>query len=118
MVTAGTLRKEHFYQGDDRLELLQTALREVLAEFHWALQAWAVFSNHSISSRGRLQTHNSSNRAIQKLHSVTARGINRRDEPTLGGCGFSLGHLPHIRKKLSGAPQLRQQQRRAPRLGV
>ena len=46
MVTAGTLHKEHFYQGSDRLELLQTAMQDILAEFHWALQAWAVFPNH------------------------------------------------------------------------
>ena len=46
MVTAGTLHKQHFYQGSDRLELLQTTLQDILAEFHWTLQAWAVFSNH------------------------------------------------------------------------
>src|ERR1044072_7345741 len=32
MMTAGTLHKEHFYQGSDRLELLQTGLQDILAE--------------------------------------------------------------------------------------
>src|SRR5262245_26345589 len=80
MVTAGTLHKKHFYQGNDRLELLQSALREVLGEFHWALQAWAVFPNHYHFIARAPGDASSLKPAIQKLHSVTAREINRRDQ--------------------------------------
>jgi putative transposase len=80
MVTAGTLHKEHFYQGDDRLGLLQAALQEVLGEFQWALQAWAVFPNHYHFIAQAPADASSLKPAIQKLHSVTAREINRRDQ--------------------------------------
>jgi hypothetical protein len=39
MVTAGTLNKEHFFRGDDRLELLQNALLEILDKYGWIVQA-------------------------------------------------------------------------------
>jgi len=79
MVTAGTIHKQHFYQGSDRLELLQTALQDILKEFQCDLQAWAGFSNH-YHFVARASTEPSSLKpAIQKLHSVTAREINRRD---------------------------------------
>ncbi len=46
MVTAGALHKQHFFRESSRLDLLHDRLLEYAAEFHWELQAWAVFSNH------------------------------------------------------------------------
>ena len=79
IVTAGTMRKEHFFQEPDRRELLQEALFEALAAYGWLLKAWAVFSNHyhfvgrSPENAGTLKT------MIQRLHSQTARAVNRLD---------------------------------------
>ena len=79
MVTAGTVHKQHFYRSSDRLELLQTALQDILAEFQWELQTWAVFSNHYHFIARAPADPFWLKRAIQKLHSNTAREINRRD---------------------------------------
>jgi putative transposase len=46
IVTAGTLYKEHWFRGPDRLDLLESALLRILKQNGWQLEAWAVFSNH------------------------------------------------------------------------
>ncbi|MFH0954121.1 MAG: hypothetical protein V1873_07310 [Verrucomicrobiota bacterium] len=79
MVTAGTLHKEHFYRDRPRLESLQSALHDVLAQRGWELRAWALFSNHyhfiarSPDEGGRIR------RVIQHLHSDASETLNRLD---------------------------------------
>src|SRR6266704_1783019 len=52
-VTAGTLRKERFFTDRTRLDLLQRKLMKLANQYHWQLEAWAVFSNHyHIVARG------------------------------------------------------------------
>lgn len=46
IVTGGTLNKEHFFHGSDRLEFLQNTLLAVLEKHGWAIHAWSVFPNH------------------------------------------------------------------------
>jgi putative transposase len=46
IVTAGTYRKEHFFQCDDRLQGLHDGLLKYARTYGWQLEAWAVFSNH------------------------------------------------------------------------
>jgi putative transposase len=46
IVTAGTYHKAHFFRSADRLRVLQRGLLKVTAAHHWALEAWAIFSNH------------------------------------------------------------------------
>ena len=46
IVTAATLYKQHLFQGDDRLDFLESKLLELAQEHGWELEAWAVFSNH------------------------------------------------------------------------
>ncbi|MCK4856611.1 MAG: hypothetical protein KAT58_01445 [candidate division Zixibacteria bacterium] len=79
MVTAGTLHKEHFFREEDRLQLLQQTLFTVTTAYDWQLQAWAVFANryHFIAfSPGDAATLRP---MLQRLHSQTAREINRLD---------------------------------------
>ena len=45
-VTAATYFKAHHFRGSKRLEVLQRGLFTVTAKYGWALEAWAVFSNH------------------------------------------------------------------------
>jgi REP element-mobilizing transposase RayT len=45
-VTGGTLHKEHFFRRPERLRLVQSALFDVITDYGWSLQAWAIFSNH------------------------------------------------------------------------
>jgi putative transposase len=78
MVTAGTLHKEHLFCGNERLELLQNSLFTILTDFGWALQSWALFSNH-YHFAAKASIDNTLKSAIQRFHSVTARELNRRE---------------------------------------
>jgi putative transposase len=79
MVTAGTLGKEHFFRDARALDLLESQLLGKAAEYHWQLEAWAVFSNHyhfvghAIEDAGTLKPF------LSHLHANTAREVNLRD---------------------------------------
>ena len=82
IVTAGTYQKQHFFRGKDRLEFLQFTLLETLAKFDWQLEAWAVFSNHYhfvAHSPQAAPGASSLAKAIQELHSKTAKWVNQQD---------------------------------------
>ena len=79
MVTGSTLHRQHFFRGNDRLELLHNALLEISAMFHWSLQAWAVFANHYHFIARSPDDATTLRRLIQRLHSQTAREVNRLD---------------------------------------
>ncbi len=79
IVTAGTLHKEHWFTGPERLNLLETVLLRVMKDTGWRLEAWAVFSNHyhfvaqADTDAQPLQS------AIRRLHGQTSREVNRMD---------------------------------------
>jgi putative transposase len=79
MVTAGTYRKEHLFNSPERLNMLRNLLFDLAEQHQWKLQAWALMSNHyhfiSLSPGGpeTLQPF------IRKLHSLSARELNRLD---------------------------------------
>jgi len=79
MVTASTLHKEHFFIGDNRLSLLQKALFDSARSHGWNLQAWAVFSNHYHFIAHTPEKGVPVRQIVQRLHSQTAREINRLD---------------------------------------
>jgi putative transposase len=79
MVTAGTLSKQHFFRGKDRLDLLQGKLLEIARQYEWRLEAWAVFSNHY-----HFVAHSPSNAEslkdfLRDFHASTATSVNRLD---------------------------------------
>jgi len=79
-VTAGTYLKQHFFGEPRRLDVLQRGLLTVALEFHWALEAWCVFSNHyhfvahSPESGGKSLAP-----MLKKLHSKLAIWVNELD---------------------------------------
>jgi putative transposase len=79
MVTSGTYGKEHWFQGAQRLDLLESALLGVLKKLGWQLEAWAVFSNHyhfvAHCSAGAADLR----RVLKQLHGETARKLNVLD---------------------------------------
>jgi len=79
IVTASTLYKQHFFRSDDRLQLLHDTLLEVVTAYDWQLQAWAVFSNHYHFIAKSPDTATTLAPMIQRLHSETAREVNRLD---------------------------------------
>lgn len=80
MVTASTLYKRPFFQGDERLQLVQQALWEAMEAFGWRIQAWAIFANHYHVIAHAPSDAASLKRVIQRLHAQTAREINRLDK--------------------------------------
>ena len=79
IVTAGTLHKEHWFRGQQRLDLLESALLRIAKDNAWQLEAWAVFSNHyhfvaSAESGARRLSE-----VLKQLHSETSRDVNLMD---------------------------------------
>ena len=79
MVQAGTRNKEPFFHAPDRLSLVCDALLELAEKYGWALEAWAVLSNH-YHFIGTSSKPDALRQLVRHLHSLTAREINRWDE--------------------------------------
>jgi len=78
-VTSGTLHKERLFTDPPRLDLVERKLMELASQYHWQLEAWAVFSNHyHIVARGFPDSANLG-KLLKHLHSDTARELNRMD---------------------------------------
>lgn len=82
IVTASTLHKLHHFKSPERLRLLHDALLEIVAAYEWMLQAWAVFSNHYHFIAQSPADAKTLKPMIQRLHSQTAREVNRLDGVT------------------------------------
>jgi putative transposase len=79
MVTAGTYEKAHFLSTPERLDSFLDLLLAGAAESGWALQAWAVLSNHYhfvAASPGNAATLRT---LLSKLHTLSAREFNLQD---------------------------------------
>ena len=86
-VTVGTYRKRHRFRGNQRLSVLHRGLLKTAWEFHWQLEAWAVFSNHYhfvAHSPQDTDSAQSLSQMLSKLHTKTSDWINRIDK-TPGG---------------------------------
>ncbi len=79
IITAGTMNKEYFFKGRERLSFLQDNLFAVTSEFNWELQSWAIFSNHYHVIAKSPENSDTLKKMIQKLHSVTSININKLD---------------------------------------
>ena len=81
-VTAGTYRKVHHFRGAERVTVLHRGLLALAQEFGWQFEAWAVFSNHYhfvAHSPPNDETAGSLRTMLTKLHVVTAKWVNKRD---------------------------------------
>jgi putative transposase len=81
-VTAATYKKEHYFRGAERLQVLHRGLLTVARDYGWRLEAWAVFSNHyhfighsppESASAGSLPA------MLKSLHARTASWLNKLD---------------------------------------
>jgi REP-associated tyrosine transposase len=78
-VTAGTLNKERLFTDATRLDLLESKLLELATQYHWQIEAWAVFANHyHFVARGFPDSANLG-KYLKHLHADTARALNRLD---------------------------------------
>ena len=79
MVTAGTLHKEHYFRGPERLDYLESKLLTLCKERGWQLEAWAVFSNHYHFVAHALPGCEELKPLLTYLHGETATEMNRLD---------------------------------------
>ena len=79
MVTGSTLSKEHIFNGEERLTLLETELLTLAKRYRWKLEAWAVFVNHYHFVARSDPYGTALNKFLQHLHSNTARKVNSLD---------------------------------------
>jgi putative transposase len=79
IVTAGTYRKECFFNSSERLQLVHDALLTLAGEFGWQLQAWAALANHYHFVAISPNSAASMREFLGKLHMTTAKELNRMD---------------------------------------
>ncbi len=82
-VTVGTYLRQHHFRRRERIAVLHRGLLTVCNEFGWALEAWAVFSNHYhfvAHSPFEKSTAETLTAMLGKLHGKTARWVNRLDK--------------------------------------
>lgn len=81
-VTAGTLRKRHFFDTPAKRDLLERLLLSFAREYGWQLEAWAVFANHyHIVARGNPDSKNLGD-FLHHLHGASAHDLNKLDGVT------------------------------------
>jgi putative transposase len=79
-ITGATLHKQQVFAGADRLDLLEGELLSLALQYHWQIEAWAVFSNHyHLVARGNPDSANLG-KYLKHLHANTARNLNKLDD--------------------------------------
>ena len=82
IVNASTHLKAHHFRGSARLEVLQRGLLTVAHDHGWALEAWAVFSNHYhfvAHAPADAPAAENLGQMLKMLHAKTANWVNRLD---------------------------------------
>jgi putative transposase len=84
-VTSRASEGRHLLADDDMKDWFQETLFTIAKEFEWTLEAWAILSNHyhliGHSPKGA-DGAESLREMIRKLHSLTTRELNRRENQT------------------------------------
>ena len=81
-VTARARDKQLLLADDEMKDWFEAKLLELCAEFGWTLEAWCVLSNHYHfvgHSPVGANSAESLSAMIQKLHSLTTKELNRRE---------------------------------------
>jgi putative transposase len=79
MVTGGTLNKQHLFNTDQKLSLLESDLLSLAKQYLWQLEAWAVFVNHYHLIGRSISAGPALDKFLKHLHSNTARKLNALD---------------------------------------
>ncbi len=106
-LTARASERGHILEANDMKDWFQGSLFALSEEFGWTLEAWAILSNHYhfIGHSPDLQDSAESLRAmVRKLHSLTTKELNRRDNKpgrTRLWHNFRETHITHQRSYLA-----------------
>lgn len=79
MITAATVHKQHLFSGDEKLAMLESHLLTLALNYHWQLEAWAVFVNHYHFIARSHPDSTPLGDFLKQLHSDTARKVNLLD---------------------------------------
>lgn len=82
-VTARTRNQRYLLAEDVMKDWFEAKLLELADEFGWKLEAWCVLSNHYhlvAHSPAGTNSAESLSRMFQKLHSLTTKELNRREQ--------------------------------------
>ena len=79
MVTGATYQKAPYFHSPARLTLLRDALFRLAEQYGWALQAWAIMSNHYHFVALSPAEPATLRKMTRHLHSLAARDVNRLD---------------------------------------
>jgi putative transposase len=80
IITASTVRKEHFFNSPQKLALVQTRLFEAMAKYKWTIRAWAIMANHYHFIAQSSSEETSLPEMIKWFHSQVAGEINAADK--------------------------------------
>jgi REP-associated tyrosine transposase len=78
-VTTGTLHRQHYFAGPERLDHLHSELLARARDGNWQLEAWAVFSNHYHFVAHALPEATPLGVMLKELHRTTSIFVNRLD---------------------------------------
>jgi len=82
IVTAGTFHKKHFFDSNQKRDLMERFLLSYAKRYARHLEAWAIFVNHyHFVARGN-QGSSSLGEFLQSLHYDSARELNQFDGQT------------------------------------
>ena len=107
IVTARAAEKRHLLAADALKDWFQDKLHELALEFGWRLEAWAILSNHYHfvgHSPPHAEDAASLSAMVRKLHSLTTKELNHRDNKpgrTRLWQNFRETHLTHQRSYLA-----------------
>src|ERR1051326_740429 len=80
IVTSGTIYKQHFFDSNSKLDLVERMLLSMSKQHGWQLEAWAVLSNHyHFIARGNPRATNLGD-FLQKFHYDSACAVNELDK--------------------------------------
>ena len=80
MVTGATLYKNHLFTTEEKLSLLENSLLSLSKQYHWQLEAWAVFVNHYHCVVRSEPDAAPLDNFLHHLHSDSARKLNSLDD--------------------------------------
>jgi putative transposase len=106
-LTARCSEGHHLLADDDLKDWFQDTLFSLVNEFGWTLEAWAILSNHyHFIGHSPTGTDGAASlrEMIRKLHSLTTRELNHRDNQpgrTRLWQNFRETHLTHQRSYLA-----------------
>jgi putative transposase len=80
MITGSTLHKVKWFNTPEKLDILHDTLLTVIEDYGWDPLAWSIFPNHYHLLAISPQTPLAVKKLTGRVHSTTARLINKLDE--------------------------------------